>query len=581
MVRSWSFNDVAAEAVGFEAWESSRLGAEDAPASTVAFTVPGSDLFPANMFHARRGLLGGTLARHWLAFTYGGGLHVVDISHGGSSANPIAFVASLAAATRHTVALPSSSRTAAQVATAIVAQLVADGLPATADDSLVTIQGASNLVIPPAVDMTDTSLRGMWGMQRDDWGDGAGGHTLNQDGGTNAVVWMHLGTLTAAGRVSGAYAWCNTTGAQSTMRLVVGTGPAYSLSPGAITVIGHGTATSDAVTGFASVAFDAVDVGASTEIWVGHATDTPGAGLRFRAQSATPLGAGDIPPGQDILVDLTRNPSSTNAFGSSVTPTVDAHYAVNSALGVVFELPDGDGNYPADGSLTAVIGDHNPDVDHGTQFDAGPGILSGETTHQRNVKLPWSAVEATEISRVVGDTASGEDCRAAFYSWTDTNHPSTTPADLIADLGRIGVTAGTGNRRITLSLATPVDVSSDAVAGDWWSLGFNYTTSDGSAISTLTLPVFLDGVSGDSGWLNCWEDDREAWHDNVRGASEYALDAGVQEYRTRVAAGNNGMNTTDADSPWVDPMATDPSDDSPSAIAIDTVTVVRPGFAAA
>ena len=86
--------------------------------------------------------------------------------------------------------------------------------------------------------------------------------------------------------------------------------------------------------------------------------------------------------------------------------------------------------------------------------------------------------------------------------------------------------------------------------------------------------MFLDGVSGDSGWLNCWEDDREAWHDNVRGASEYALDAGVQEYRTRVAAGNNGMNTTDADSPWVDPMATDPSDDSPSAIAIDTVTVV-------
>lgn len=578
MVRSWSFNDVAAEAVGFEAWESSRLGAEDAPASTVAFTVPGSDLFPRDMFHARRGLLGGTLARHWLAFTYGGGLHVVDISHGGSSANPIAFVASLAAATRHTVALPSSSRTAAQVATAIVAQLVADGLPATADDSLVTIQGASNLVIPPAVDMTDTSLRGMWGLQRDDWGEGGAGQTLNQNGGTGGTGSVHLGQVGTAGRILGVYLWTRTDTVPTVVRLGASTGPAYSTSPTAMTLLASATAT---IQGFGGAVFEAVGFGASAHLWAHYRSDTATAGIRYRQHAASPVGRGQLGAGEQLLWDTTTSASAATSFGSSYTPTVDATYGIYVAIGVVFELPDGSGNYPANGSLVARIGDQSDDPDHGTQYDAGPAILSGETTHQRNVKLPWSAVEATEISRVVGDTASGEDCRAAFYSWTDTNHPSTTPADLIADLGRIGVTAGTGNRRITLSLATPVDVSSDAVAGDWWSLGFNYTTSDGSAISTLTLPVFLDGVSGDSGWLNCWEDDREAWHDNVRGASEYALDAGVQEYRTRVAAGNNGMNTTDADSPWVDPMATDPSDDSPSAIAIDTVTVVRPGFAAA
>lgn len=558
-------------------------GSAPAPTS-VAFTVPGSDLFPANMFHGRRALMGGTLARAWVAWTGADGLHVLDIAHGGSSADPRTFVPSLAAAARTTVTLAASTRTAAQVATAIAAALVAAGIDAVAVDATVTISGVGvgGLVIPPAVDMTDESLRGFHGMQRDDWGDGAAGHTLNQDGGTDgAVVWMHLGTLTAAGRISGAYAWCNTSGAQAVGRLVVGTGPAYSLAPGSITVIGEATATSDAVTGFMSVAFPAVAVAADTEIWIGHATDTATAGLRFRAHSATPVGRGDIPAAQNILVDNTRDPSSTNAFGASVTPTVDANFAVNSAMGVVFELPDGSGRYAANGSLTAVIGDHNPDVDHGTQFDAGPGILSGETTHQRNVTLPWSDVTVTSVSRVLGDTASGEDCRVALYEWADTAHPSATPAALIADLGRLGATAGTGNRRFVLALASPVDLSGPALVGDWYSLGFNYTTSSGAAISTLTLPVFLDDVSGDSGWLDAWADDRETWHDNVRGASEYALPAGVQEYRTRTAAGNNGMNTTDADDPWVDPMATDASDDSPSAIAIDTIRVERAGIVAA
>jgi hypothetical protein len=551
--------------------------------TSVAFTVPGSDLFPANMFHGRRALMGGTLARAWVAWTHTDGLRVLDIAHGGSSADPRAFVPALAAATRTAVTLPSSTRTAAQVAAAIVSALVADGIDAVAVGATVTISGVSvrDLVIPPAVDMTDEALRGMHGMQRDDWGDGAAEHTTNSDGGTDAVVWMNLGTLGAAGRISGAYAWCNTSGAPAVMRLVVGTGPAYSLTPGAITVIGEAEATSDAVTGFASITFPAIAVGASTQIWIGHATNTATAGLRYRPQSATPLGAGDVPASQDILVDTTRDPASTNVFGASVTPTVDAHYAVNSALGVIFELPNGSGRYPADGSLTALIGDHNPDVDHGTQFDAGPGILAGETTHQRNATLPWSDVIATEISRVLGDTASGEDCRAALYEWADTDHPSTTPAALIADLGRLGVTAGTGNRRFTLTIASPPDVSGPGLVGDWWSLGFNYTTSSGAPIATLTLPVFLDDVSGDSGWLDAWVDDRETWHDNIRGASEYALTAGTQEYRTRVAAGNNGMNTTDADDPWIDPMATDASDDSPSAIAIDTVTITRAGIVAA
>lgn len=558
-------------------WAGEAWARSGAVATSVSFTVPGSDLFPVDMFHLRRGLVGGTLARSWVAWTHTDGLRVFDIAHGGSSADPTAFVPSLAAATRTAVTLASSTRTAAQVATAIESALVADGIDAVAVGATITITGigVADLVIPPAVDMTDESLRGMWGAQRDDWGDGAAGHGLNANGGTGGTGSVHLGALGTAGRILGVYLWTRTDTAATVARLMASSGPAYSASPGAMTPIVQGEAT---IQGFGAIASAAVAVGASTPIWAQYRSNTATAGIRFRAHGSTPVGRGQLGSGEVLVWDTTASASSSSAFGSTYTPTVDATFNIYVSIGVVFELPDAQGRYPANGSLTALIGDHNPSVSHGTQFNAGPGILAGETTHQRNAKLPWSDVTATAISRVLGDTASGEDCRAAFYEWADTTHPSATPADLVADLGRLGVTAGTGNRRFSLALGTPVDVSSSAIAGDWYSLGFNYTTSSGAAIGTLTLPVFLDDVNGDSGWLDAWVDDRETWHDNVRGASEYALDAGVQEYRTRVSAGNTGMNTTDADDPWVDPMATDASDDSPSAIAIDTITVERTGF---
>lgn len=555
-----------------EAW--SRSGAV---ATSVAFTVPGSDLFPVDLFHLRRGLVGGTLARSWVAWTHTDGLRVLDIAHGGSSADPTAFVPSLAAATRTTVMLAASTRTAAQVATAIAAALVGAGIDAVAVGATVTITGigVADLVIPPAVDMTDESLRGMWGAQRDDWGDGGAGHGLNANGGTGGTGSVHLGALGTAGRVLGVYLWTRTDTVATVVRLAAHTGPAYSASPGALTPLVQGEAT---IQGFGGIASAAVAVGASSPIWATYTSNTATAGIRFRSHGLTPVGRGQLGSGEVLVWDTTRSSSSSTAFGSSYTPTVDATFNIYVSIGVVFELPDAQGRYPADGSITALIGDHNPSVSHGTQFNAGPAILAGETTHHRQSTLPWSDVTATSVSRVIGDTASGEDCRVSLYEWADLNRPSTTPAALVADLGRMGFTAGTGNRRFTLTIASPPDVSGPGLVGDWWSLGFNYTTSSGAAITTLTLPVFIDDVSGDSGWLDAWVDDRETWHDDIRGANNYAPAAGVTEYRTRVSAGNTGMNTTDADDAWIDPMATDASDDSPSAIAIDTITVVRAGI---
>jgi hypothetical protein len=542
----------------------------------IAFTCPGSDAFPVDMFHLRRGLVGGTLARSWLAWTDTvDGLRVMDLEHGGSAADPTTFVASLASAIRTPVVLDAGTQTPAQVAASIAAALVLDGVQASADGATVTIAGATDLVVPPAVDMTDESLRGMWGGQRDDWGDGAAGHSVNQNGGTGGTGNVHLGQIGTAGRILGVYLWTRTDTVATVVRLAASTGPAYSTTPGAMTPLMQGVAT---IQGFGGIADAAVSFGATDRIWAQYRSNTATAGIRFRAHGGTPVGRGQLGAGEVLVWDTTSSASSGTAFGATYTPSADATFNIYVMIGVVFELPDGSGNYPANGALTALIGDHNPDPDHGTQFEAGPGILSGETTHHRQNVLPWTDVDAVSVSRTIGDTASGEDSRAVFYGWDDLSRPSTTPADRIADLGPMGFTAGAGNRVFTLNLPTPVPVGSDAIANTYWSLGFNYATASGAAISTLTLPVYLDDAAGDSGWLDCWADDRETWHDDIRGANNYAPAAGVTEYRTRVSAGNNGMPTTDVDVVFPVTFATDPSDDSPSAIAADWVIVERVGF---
>lgn len=504
---------------------------------------------------------------------------MVSFAHGGSSADPTVFVPALAAATHVPVDLGSSSRSASYVASAVVTALDGAGVSgASAVGATVTIASASNLTIPPTVDTTDTSLRGMWGGQRDDWGDGGAGQALNQNGGTGGTGSVHLGQVGTAGRILAVYLWTRTDTAAMVTRLMASTGPVYSTSPGAMTLLAQGTAS---IQGFGGLVTEAVAFGATDRIWAQYASDTATAGIRYRAHGATPVGRGQIGAGEALIWDTTRSASSATVFGSTYTPTADATYNIYVMIGVAFELPDAEGNYPANGSLTLRIGDQHPDPDHGTQFDVDPSIIDGETTHHRQDVLPWTDSEIVSATRTIGNTAAGEDCRAALYDVPDLDFPGTTPASLIADLGPMGMTAGTGNRAVTLTLDTPVLVGSDVLTGPYWSLGFNYCTDDGDPLVTMVLPVFLDAVPGDSGWLNCWEDGRGTWHDDIRGANNYAQPAGVTEYRTRVAAGNDGMPTTIITEAWPDPMVTDASDDSPSAIALDWVIVERSGIVAA
>jgi len=563
-------------------WGASQAGGGEEPGGgdTVTFLIPGSDLIPSNgldaLAYARRGLVGGTLARCWVAATIGGDLTVIDIAHGGSSADPTDFVGSLSAATRIPVDLGDAAVTAEEVADAIIAALLVEGITATAEDNLdgrwaLTISNATDPVTPAAVDLTDTSLRGMWGLQRDDWGTGAEGQDLNGDGGTGGTGTVHLGQIGTAGRIIGLYLWSRTDGVPMVVRLGASSGPTYSASPGSMTLLAQGT---ESIQGFGTVVTGAVAFGATNEIWAHYRSNTAGtAGIRFRSHGQTPVGRGQQGAGQVLVWDTTASASSGTAFGATYGPTADATFNIYTAIGVIYEIPDGDGNYHADGSLTLRIGDQNPDPEHGTQFLAGPVFLTGETTHHRSRWLEDTYLSLTEVWRTVSAIAADEDSRVAIYDFADLDFPSSTPATLIADLGRMEIATSGANQYV---LPTPIALGSEVLGLDRIiSLGFNYIRNGGT-LATYTLPVYLS-VAGDSAWLDCWEDDRETWHDDIPGASGRGYAAGVSEYRTRTSAGNNDMPTSWG-ATYPDPFGTDASDDSPAAIAPDWIIVTRAGF---
>jgi hypothetical protein len=554
-----------------------RLAFEQGEASSsVAFALPASDAYPLDLFHARRALVGGRLARAWVAFTVGGTLRVFSFSQGGSRADPTVFVPALEDATHTYVPLGASSVTADEARTALIAAAAGVGVTITANGTdaqgraICVVEGGSGLVIPPAV-AHNNALRGMWGAQRDDWGEGTGVAVLNADGGTSGTGSMHVGNpgaaLSRAGRILGVYLWGHTGHAP---RLAASSGPAYSTSPGAMTILGQGVAA--ALNGFGGALFDAAAIADSDELWA-HYRENAAGGPRYRLHGQTPVGRGNLGTGQVLVWDTTASASAASAFGASYSPTADATFGIYVMIGVIFELEDENGNYPADGSLDTWIGDQNTDPDHGTQFDAGPALIDNETTHHRFLLPDWQSIRVTQVRRGVAAIAADEDSRACFYGpWLDLDFPATTPPDLIADVGLMGL-AGNSDAITTLTLPSPVDLA--PAAGQYGSLGFNYVTSDGSSVDTYTLPVFLDAASGDASWLNCWVDDRETWHDDIRGASDRAPTSGVSEYRTLVA----GM-PIDA---WADTYPatfdTDASDDSPAAIALDAFRVQLVGIA--
>lgn len=555
-----------------------------APA-TVLLALPSSDLFERDIMHARRGQVGGTLARSWFALTIGGVTVVRSFQHNGSRADPTgsAGVPALSGLAHRYIDLGAVAASASDVSDAVIASLALDSISAVAEGTdaegraLVRIT-ADSLTIPPAVDTTDTSLRGLWGAQRDDWGTSP---PQNQPGGTNGTGSIHLGNPSSQpglsgrnGRIIAVYMWAHT-GHQP--RLGVSSGPAYSASPGAMTLLAQAIAT-DPITDFGMATFDAVAFSSTDELWA-HYRENAAGGPRYRPHGSTPVGRGDQGLNQVLVWDTTSAASSASAFGATYTPTVDATFNIYIMIGVVYELQDSNGNYHADGSIDTWIGDQNLDPLHGTRFDAGPALIDTETTHHRTIFPNWTNYGATEYRRAVGALGADEDSRAVIYGpWPDLDLPATTPPALIRDIGPVGLVA---NDYGSVAISPRAELGTEVLGSDpYVSVGANYVRDGGLANNVYTLPVFLDSFAGDGSWLNCWEDDGRTWHDHIPGAAGAARTptSGVIEYRTTATP---GMPTGAPEDTFPDPMATAAGNDSPVAIAMEALRVQRVGIASA
>lgn len=552
---------------------------------------PESTAWDIGVGEARRGWVGGSLSRTWVAVTRSGTTYAVHIRHNNAGANPIPWVVSLTGATEVEVTLGSGNQTGTQVATSVAAALVTAGLAdVTSSADVVTIPNAT-VAYPDAVDTTDNARSGMYGYQRDTVG-GSGIPGGNGNGGTSTTVLTHIpamvneaqGDFPASrnGRLLGVYFWGHG-GHQP--RLGAGSGPTHAaaVSGTPIDVLGEGVA--DVATASAGdfsyhVFSEPVAFSTNDELWAMIRSSSAG-GPRYRLHSSSAL-PGDLEPTQENTIeDTTTSNLETNPFDNSgtgaeeYTPTVDSQIAIDMAVGLLYELEDASGNYAADGAIDTWHGDQNTDISHGTQFGAGPGLIDPETTWHRHELYGADVWPVVAMRRVYEDSAAGEDSRAGLYGFFDLNFPSTTAAELLGDLGLIGVTAGTGNRSFSQTF-TAVDVGEAArgVGSTHVAFGTNYVTASGAALTTLTLPVFL---SSNDLFADAWLDNGRRWHDDIPEANQHATASGVSEYRTT----NTGMPHDSTSQTFPDPMVTDASDDSPGAIASEAYRVQRTGVAAA
>lgn len=591
----WGAEEWSATTWEAEEWTAQVWGTSSSTA-TVTLTVymPGSDVVPEDdLFHGRRALMGGMLSRCWPAsFIQNGTRYVLSFQHNGSRSDPVVWAAHLLAGATHAfVDLGAVSRTPTEVATLYAAQATTTGITGVSvggTDSegrvAVVITGveAGSLIEPPAVDTRDTALRGMEGGQRDEWGTTTTG---NNDGGTGDTGTQHIDNPAARegrdGRVLGMYMWGHGGYAP---RLMVSRGPAYSTNPGALTVINQAEVVSG-LNGYGTARFlDPSAILTTDELWNSWREDTAG-GTRFRFHGESPVGQGDIGLNQFTLADTTSPTSSGTAFGATYTPVVGSSFPIYMMVGIIYEIPDASGNYFADGNFRTWIGDQNTDVTHGTQTPAPPAVLDIETTHHRFRIPQWRRFAAVgERIGVAAAQTSGVNAEfvgCCFYEFPNLNVPSVATIPLLGAPGSIAITAA--NAMNSLVFTTPVqlgygDIGADLIVG----MGNNYTTADGSALSTLTIPVFLDAFAGDGGFTTCWESEGRTWHDAIQGASGgpggvlRAPISGEEEYRST----DGSMPTTSPASVWPDPFNTDPSNDSPIAIADYAYEAEAPGFAA-
>lgn len=519
-------------------------GSESAPEPFVEFTFTGSDAIPLDMFHLRRGLVGGTASRSYVTWTRDDQTYVVSFRHEGSGANPGIDGAEHDYCDLDTGTVDGASQAAAFALTA--AGL--DGGTWETDGATVRSDGATDPSLADDMDPDDLASRGVWGMQRD-LGFLDGSTTNGAMGATGAV---HLPSP-GAGKVLGV--GIRTQGGGN-VRIALGRGPAYSTDPAAITILGQGLITAQANNDARVVLFaEAIDIAADDELWIVFRAEASQM-LRFRDVAN---GFGDLVEGEQLIWSaLTGNPAT--AFGATVdVGGGGGPFAIYAHVFLIWEAAP----------VNAL------DTWHGYQGEALAGTydvtdpvdMNDETVTFRIALPPWSGLQAIAERQAIGTRTAGDDLGLAYFDWPEADVgtvPSEDPATLLRNVGLFGVSAAGGYNVHTLD--TPLDLDGVAVLG----VLFNCGRVGGANATSLQFIYNEDG--GTAHWL----DQGRAW-------SDFMDDGGFgqdSEYQTRESNGS-AMVHGDPSLPQPSVFAPDDGDDFPLNARRGATRITRPGITAA
>jgi hypothetical protein len=470
-------------------------------ADDVAFTVPDVDVFPADLFHLRRGLVGSTASRQAGAFTWNGTNYAFDTTHQGSGADCTSATtgnASMQGRTRINVSLSSGAKTGAEWATAIAAALVAAGVTtATSDGATVRIPGGSDLFFGGAY---DESRRGLQGRRRHRFATGTPQYTA-----VNATVGVHTPAPASAGRIIGVYI-LDTSGTRSgSIRLGIANGPTYSIADKAMTdgVEGLGTRTGDLV--LLPLATP-MAFAAGQDKWVLYRTNAAAAwNVGIRAHGSNPVGNGDLVVGESIIIQTTlSNPATAIFTAGNYTLVASTSATTYAAVGYVFEQPDDDGDYYGDASLASWVGWRLP-FNEGTPTPIAAATLATINDTPR-FPVPWTGTRLTFSRSAKGNNAADEDFGIGLYDMsavTISAFPLDQPAPLIESIRPMGASAGAGYA--VYEWPDPVDLTGITRIGRFLCAG----NVDG-VTPPDTISVLADAITSTTGWV-----DQREWDDST------------------------------------------------------------------
>lgn len=512
-----------------------RFSADSLTTAGSRITLSGSQVYTLEMMNVSRALGPAQLSRAYFWFTRGGVLYVVDYTHEGQGADPRVWNPSLAGATRISVTLASGTRSASEVAIATTAALVAASVPAIRNNTAVRIPGASGLTVAPSI-TTDESQRGMLGCQRSDFGGAPS--TPPSFAAVNATVGVHVTTQATAGRILGVY-FISSSGARTgNMRLGVADGPAYSLSPGAMSGGVDGVATRN---GNLYVVWfpEPTACAATANKWLFYKTNAAaGINVAVRPHGSTPTGNGDLTVGEQIVVDATVTDPAVSIFtAGAYTPVASANVATYAAIGYIYELPTG-GLYAGSGGFDTFVGYHGA-WNTGTPSTTGPTTLDGLGDTPRQ-PLPWSGCRITAGRQACAAISATEDFGYIFYDLSATDpaiYPLNAPAPMLGYIGPINAPTGAGYKQFTCDI--------DATGVTQVGMFSNAGNRDGS-IPATTVTIAFTAPGPAVAWLDGWVDNGRQWDDMVPERGGYGVNAQLLTLPGGMPFGNPSFLPNDA-----------------------------------